>query len=58
MALILGSTDTRRDHDADLQSGSLTLDLAPGRYLLICNLIEDIRFHHKLGMRSPFEVTS
>lgn len=38
-------------------SGSVTLDLAPGRYLLICNIIEDIRFHYQLGMRSPFEVT-
>lgn len=39
-------------------SGTVTLDLAPGKYVLICNLIEDIRFHYELGMRSPFEVTS
>jgi uncharacterized cupredoxin-like copper-binding protein len=38
-------------------TGSVTLDLVPGKYVLICNLIEDIRVHYELGMRSPFEVT-
>lgn len=38
-------------------SESLTLDLAPGKYVLVCNIIEDIRFHYPLGMRTPFEVT-
>ncbi len=38
-------------------SESLTLDLAPGKYVLLCNIIEDIRFHYRLGMRTPFEVT-
>lgn len=38
-------------------SESVTLDLAPGKYVLICNIVEDIRIHYKLGMRTPFEVT-
>lgn len=36
---------------------SLTLDLAPGKYVLLCNIIEDIRIHYRLGMRTSFEVT-
>jgi uncharacterized cupredoxin-like copper-binding protein len=38
-------------------SESVTLDLAPGKYVLLCNIVEDIRIHYKLGMRAPFEVT-
>ena len=38
-------------------SKSVTLDLAPGTYVLLCNIVEDIRIHYKLGMRTPFEVT-
>jgi uncharacterized cupredoxin-like copper-binding protein len=38
-------------------SASLTLDLAPGKYVLLCNIIEDIRIHYRLGMRTSFEVT-
>ncbi len=38
-------------------SESVTLDLAPGKYVLLCNIVEDIRFHYRLGMRTPFEVT-
>lgn len=38
-------------------SESVTLDLAPGSYVLMCNIIEDIRIHYRLGMRTPFEVT-
>ena len=26
-------------------------------YVLLCSIIEDIRFHYRLGMRTPFEVT-
>lgn len=38
-------------------SESVTLDLGPGKYVLLCNIIEDIRIHYQLGMRTPFEVT-
>ena len=37
-----------------------TLDLQPGSYVLICNLVEkeegQTEAHYKLGMRAPFTV--
>jgi uncharacterized cupredoxin-like copper-binding protein len=35
-------------------TGSVTIDLAPGKYVLICNMVE----HYKAGMYSAFEVTA
>jgi uncharacterized cupredoxin-like copper-binding protein len=36
---------------------TVTLDLAPGKYLLLCNVVDGDEVHFKLGMRAPFEVT-
>jgi uncharacterized cupredoxin-like copper-binding protein len=36
---------------------TVTLDLAPGKYLLLCNIVDGDEVHFKLGMRAPFEVT-
>jgi uncharacterized cupredoxin-like copper-binding protein len=36
---------------------TVTLDLAPGKYLLICNIVDGDEVHYKLGMRTAFEVT-
>lgn len=33
-------------------TGSVTIELAPGKYLLICNMVD----HYKAGMYSAFEV--
>ena len=40
------------------QRESLTLDLAAGNYVLICNMFEDGEAHYSLGMRIGFTVTS
>jgi uncharacterized cupredoxin-like copper-binding protein len=37
-------------------SGSLTLDLAPGAYVFVCNVVEDQKIHYALGMRTPVQV--
>ena len=37
-------------------SGSLTVDLAPGAYVFVCNVVEDIKIHYALGMRTPVQV--
>jgi uncharacterized cupredoxin-like copper-binding protein len=34
-------------------TGSVTIELAPGKYVLMCNVVE----HYKAGMYSAFEVT-
>lgn len=36
---------------------TVTLDLAPGAYLLLCNIVDGDEVHYKLGMRTAFEVT-
>ena len=42
------------------QTQTKTLDLQPGRYVLICNVVEEeegkTEAHYKLGMRAPFTV--
>lgn len=38
-------------------SKSVTLDLAAGKYVLICNIVDGSEVHYKLGMRTAFEVT-
>jgi len=35
---------------------TVTLDLAPGKYLLLCNIVDGGEVHYKLGMRTAFEV--
>lgn len=35
---------------------AVTLDLAPGKYLLLCNIVDGDQVHFKLGMRTAFEV--
>jgi uncharacterized cupredoxin-like copper-binding protein len=49
----------------DLEVGatqSLTLDMEPGHYVLICNLVEDedgvLESHYQMGMWIDFEVTT
>lgn len=41
-------------------TGSLTLDLEPGNYVLICNIVEtedgELESHYELGMRTAFVV--
>jgi len=41
---------------------SLTLELAPGKYVLLCNLVEDedgaMEAHYQMGMWIDFEVTA
>ncbi len=41
---------------------SLTLDLEPGHYVLLCNLVEEedgkVEAHYRLGMYTDFEVTA
>jgi uncharacterized cupredoxin-like copper-binding protein len=44
-------------------TGSVTLDLQPGKYVLICNLVEqgadgNVDRHYQFGMRTAFEVTA
>jgi uncharacterized cupredoxin-like copper-binding protein len=41
----------------------LDLDLAAGKYVLICNILQtepdgSLEAHYKVGMRTPFEVTA
>ena len=41
----------------------LDVDLEPGKYVLICNILQtepdgSLEAHYKVGMRTPFEVTS
>ena len=38
------------------QTRELTLELAPGSYVLICNLLTAGSAHYALGMRAPFTV--
>jgi len=38
-------------------SKQVTLDLAPGKYLLLCNIVDGGTVHFKQGMRTAFEVT-
>jgi uncharacterized cupredoxin-like copper-binding protein len=37
--------------------GSLTVDLAPGSYVMICNILDSGNAHYSLGMRAGFTVT-
>jgi uncharacterized cupredoxin-like copper-binding protein len=44
-------------------TGSLTLDLEPGHYALVCNLVEEeddgeLESHYQMGMWIDFEVTA
>ena len=36
---------------------TVTLDLAAGKYVLLCNIVEEDEVHYRLGMRTAFEVT-
>jgi len=36
---------------------TVTIDLAAGKYLLLCNIVDGTEVHFKLGMRTAFEVT-
>ena len=41
----------------------VVLDLTPGKYVLICNILQtepdgSLEAHYKVGMRTPFEVTA
>ena len=50
------SEDTSQGEVAELGAGkskSVTLDLAAGKYVLVCN----IKDHYTMGMRAPFTVT-
>lgn len=38
-------------------SKTVTLDLASGKYVLLCNIVDGSEVHYKLGMRTAFEVT-
>jgi len=35
------------------KTGTVTLDLKPGKYVLVCNIAK----HYEMGMRAPFTVT-
>jgi len=37
-------------------SKTVTIDLAPGKYVLVCNVVDGDEIHYKLGMRTAFEV--
>lgn len=37
-------------------TGSLTVDLAPGSYVIICNILADGQAHYSLGMHAGFTV--
>lgn len=37
-------------------SKSVTVDLAPGKYLLLCNIVNGAEVHYQLGMHAAFEV--
>lgn len=44
-------------------AASLDVDLTPGKYVLICNILQtepdgSLEAHYKVGMRTPFEVTA
>jgi uncharacterized cupredoxin-like copper-binding protein len=44
-------------------TAQLDVDLAPGKYVLICNILQtepdgSLEAHYKVGMRTPFEVTA
>ena len=44
-------------------TASLDVDLTPGKYVLICNILQtepdgSLEAHYKVGMRTPFEVTA
>lgn len=36
---------------------TVTLDLAAGKYVLLCNIVDGDEVHYKLGMRTAFEVS-
>jgi len=38
-------------------SGSLTVDLDPGDYVLFCNVVEGDQVHYQAGMYTPFTVS-
>jgi uncharacterized cupredoxin-like copper-binding protein len=38
-------------------AGSLTVDLTPGSYVMICNILDNGNAHYSLGMRAGFTVT-
>ena len=44
-------------------TATLDVDLAPGKYVLVCNILQtepdgSLEAHYKVGMRTPFEVTA
>src|SRR5262249_53239785 len=45
------------EHIAPGASGSLTVDLAPGTYVMICNILDSGNAHYSLGMHAGFTVT-
>lgn len=38
-------------------SAALTVDLEPGKYVLLCNIVDGSDVHFQKGMRTAFEVT-
>jgi uncharacterized cupredoxin-like copper-binding protein len=38
-------------------SGALAVTMAPGTYILVCNVYNDSGAHYQLGMASAFTVT-
>jgi hypothetical protein len=50
---VIGETDEIDSGDSD----SRVFGLDPGKYLLLCNLVEDGESHFKQGMWTAFEVT-
>ena len=64
-ALIMASDENKADEEASAENvgeveveagttGTVTMDLTPGKYVLICNMVD----HYKAGMYSAFEVTA
>jgi uncharacterized cupredoxin-like copper-binding protein len=64
-ALVMLSDENKVDEEASAENvgeveveagatGTVTMDLTPGKYVLICNMDE----HYKAGMYSAFEVTA
>jgi uncharacterized cupredoxin-like copper-binding protein len=59
-----GSVDESKvDHPGEVsdlapaKKQSLTLNLTPGSYVLMCNIVDSGKVHYKLGMRTAFTVS-
>lgn len=51
---VIGETDEIDSGDSD----SRVFDLDPGKYVLLCNLVEEDHAHFQQGMWTAFEVTA